>query len=285
MFFHSVRKKIFFYVDYMSLGRLLTGIFLLVCIFVPRVVSAASLTPPNIIELINVEREKFGLSLLTPNPLLEKAADEKGQAIFSEQKFTHNFGDRRFSQWIKDQNYQYSIVGENLAINFTASEPLFNAWLASPAHKKNIMHNDYREIGVSVQSGEWFGEETMIAVAIFAAPAVAAEQTVPSSPASQQTVPMSLLPEQFLSSNLSDNYLTSIAPLHTDENINRVAAVTLPAAFNKNKTAFQIYILLAVRLMIVYMSTMLLVMLAYLYSQSLATLNKKLTLLHKPQRN
>jgi len=133
------------------------------------------------------------------------------QAIFAAQKFSHNFGDKKFSQWIKEQGYQYAIVGENLAINFTASEPLLNAWLASPTHKKNILHQDYREIGVAVRTADWQGEEETLVVELFGAPPVLAEQLVPDTLEKQNSSTAILNPAQLITSNLAEQYLNNIA--------------------------------------------------------------------------
>ena len=38
--------------------------------------------------------------------------------------------------WIEKVGYDYQYAGENLAINFSDSKDVTNAWMASPLHKE-----------------------------------------------------------------------------------------------------------------------------------------------------
>ena len=138
------KQSIFYYIGKSLLILLIIGIFLLpvspqfdaggFIIEEFNIAYASEVTAGKIIDLTNQERMKYNLLELSANPALTQAAQQKAEAIFASQQFSHNFGAKKFSQWIKEQGYQYAIVGENLAINFTASEPLLNAWARmSPA--------------------------------------------------------------------------------------------------------------------------------------------------------
>lgn len=127
---------------------------------------ASSLSEINIIELTNKERVKTGASELTRNYLLDKAAKNKAQAIFDTQIFAHTIGQKKFSEWIKDTGYDYSYVGENLAIEFITSEGTIKAWLDSPTHKKNLLNPEFKEIGVAVERSLFNGKETTLVVQI-----------------------------------------------------------------------------------------------------------------------
>jgi len=150
---------------YYSLLPALIGIFLL-----PNLAFLASISGEKIIELTNKERLKNGLEIVTANQLLEKAAHEKGRAIFTSQTFQHNIDDRKFSSWIKDAGYKYFYAGENLAIDFVTNEGTIEAWLKSPTHKKNILNENFREIGVAILEGQFQGNNTTIIVQIFGSP-------------------------------------------------------------------------------------------------------------------
>lgn len=67
------------------------GVFLL-----PKFAFLSDITAENIVSLTNKEREKAGLEYLVPNAKLNKAAEMKAQAILKEQKFSHDFGERKF---------------------------------------------------------------------------------------------------------------------------------------------------------------------------------------------
>ncbi|MFA5359675.1 MAG: CAP domain-containing protein [Patescibacteria group bacterium] len=141
------------------------GIFLL-----PNLAYLSDITAENIINLTNQERQAAGLNTLTSNQLLTQAATAKGQAILESQNFSHNIDNKKFSSWIRDVGYNYSYVGENLAIDFTASEEIMKAWENSPLHKKNLLSPYYQEIGVATVDGKFQGQDTTIVVQIFGAP-------------------------------------------------------------------------------------------------------------------
>lgn len=151
----------------LSLLGLLMGIFLL-----PQIAYLSTITPEKLIELTNQERKAAGLNSLTANQLLTQAAILKGQAIIETNAFKHTINDKKFSAWIRDAGYNYSYVGENLAIDFTTSEGIIEAWENSPSHKKNLLNPYYQEIGISAIPGKFQGQDTVVVVQVFGAPAV-----------------------------------------------------------------------------------------------------------------
>ncbi len=148
-----------------SLWLVLLGIFLL-----PQIASLSTITDEKIIELTNETRSKAGLPALTANQLLTKAAYDKGQAILKSQKFQHTLDGNSFSYWIKTAGYEYNYAGENLAVDFMSSEGVVSAWLDSPTHKKNLLHDKFTEIGVAILEGEFQGRETTLVVQEFGTP-------------------------------------------------------------------------------------------------------------------
>jgi hypothetical protein len=154
--------KLFYFA---SLFAIVLGIFLL-----PKTAFMASITPDKIISLTNEERARAGLNELNVNDELTQAANAKAQAILASQIFDHTINDRKFSGWIKETGYQYTLVGENLAMDFMTSEGLMRAWMASPEHRANILENEYRDIGVGVAEGKFAGQNTIIVAQLFGAP-------------------------------------------------------------------------------------------------------------------
>lgn len=151
----------------LSLLGILVGIFLL-----PNLAYMAAITPENLIELTNRERLSAGLNALTTNQQLTEAAKAKGEAIIETQTFKHTINDKKFSGWVREAGYDYSYVGENLAIDFTTSEGVITAWENSPLHKKNLLSPFYQEIGLAAVNGEFQGQDTTVVVQIFGAPAI-----------------------------------------------------------------------------------------------------------------
>ena len=148
-----------------SLLVIVIGIFLL-----PKTAWLADVTPEKLIELTNQERLAAGLNTLTANQLLTKAAWEKAQEILRTQIFKHNINGRKFSDWIQAAGYNYSYVGENLAIDFVTSEGVIDAWNSSLLHRQNLLNSYYKEIGIAAIAGNFDGQETTVVVQIFGAP-------------------------------------------------------------------------------------------------------------------
>lgn len=160
----------------LSLLGALVGIFLL-----PLLAYSAAITPEEIIALTNRERQVAGLSALTANQLLTEAALAKGQAILASQTFKHNIDNKKFSAWVRETGYDYSYVGENLAIDFLNSQSIMEAWKNSALHKKNLLSPYYQEIGLAAVAGKFQGQDTTVVVQIFGSPAVVANQTLTST--------------------------------------------------------------------------------------------------------
>lgn len=223
----------------LSLIGILLGIFLL-----PNSAYMSEITPARIIDLTNQQRQDAGLNTLTANQLLTEAAILKGQAIFKAQTFSHTIGDRRFSTWVRDTGYNYSYVGENLAIDFVTSEGVLEAWDNSPLHKKNLLSPYYREIGVGALSGKFQGQETTVIVQIFGAPAVATAQALPPSSFNNFNVNSNLNfpelsladPQYYSAENLLTHAVSSQTSFPADLKLNLPAPAT---TFKANKFVVQ----------------------------------------------
>lgn len=150
---------------YGSLMIILLGIFIF-----PKSALMAEINPAELIELTNSERIKNNLNALSINLILTEIAYNKANDIIKHQIFQHNFNNKKFSDWIKDSGYQYSIVGENLAIDFNSSSGVFKAWLGSDSHKKNILNKEFTEIGMAVLKEKFDNAETVLVVQIFGSP-------------------------------------------------------------------------------------------------------------------
>jgi len=176
---------------------ILMGIFLL-----PKTAYLSTITPDNIIKLTNQERQELNLSNLTENTALNHAAEAKAKDLFKNQVFEHNIKERKFSQWIKDAGYEYSYVGENLAIDFVTSEGVIKAWLDSPTHRQNLLNERFSEIGIAVMENKFQNENTIIVVQIFGSPLVEknAELTLTETPDNLKTT---LSTENFLDNSQS----------------------------------------------------------------------------------
>ncbi len=122
----------------------------------------------DLINLTNQYRVNRGLKPLTPNARLTQAALNHANDIISKDYFDHTSPDgKKFSDWIKEVNYNYFYVGENLAIDFDNDSRAFQAWVESPGHLANIEKPQYQEIGVATVRGKMKGRMTTIMVQMF----------------------------------------------------------------------------------------------------------------------
>lgn len=163
--------------------NIIPGVFLLFVLFAfgpaPRAAAAAEITSVRLLQLTNDARGQNGLPPLQVNHRLTQAAFNKARDLLARGYFAHTTpDDKPFYQWIAEAGYNYLYAGENLAIDFTASEPLVSAWLASPTHRANIMNERYGETGLAVAAGKWQDHETIIAVQLFGT--AAAENNKPA---------------------------------------------------------------------------------------------------------
>jgi hypothetical protein len=192
----------------LSLLGILMGIFLL-----PNIAFLSTITPEKLIDLTNQERNLNGLYPLTANQLLTKAAILKANAIIETNTFKHTINDKKFSSWIQDAGYNYSYVGENLAIDFVNSESVIEAWKESPLHKKNLLSPYYQEIGIATIAGKFQSQDTIVVVQIFGAPAISSIAPSAQNLGSQLMNAKSALPEINL-----PNY----QPLQTENLLNNI---------------------------------------------------------------
>lgn len=101
----------------------------------------------EVLRLVNIERAKEGLSQLTTNSTLEKAAYIRSQEI--KQSFSHTRPNgSSFSSILKEMNISYQAAGENIAYGQKTPEAVVNAWMNSSGHRANIMSKNFNKLGV-----------------------------------------------------------------------------------------------------------------------------------------
>lgn len=129
---------------------------------------AAGVTPERVIILVNKERDGVALPDLKVDDQLSQAARDKVEDMFKNQYFQHTSPDGVTPWYWMDKNeYNYEAAGENLAISFNDAYNQHYSWMKSDRHRKNILSNQYRDIGVAVASGIYQGEQTTITVQMF----------------------------------------------------------------------------------------------------------------------
>ena len=102
----------------------------------------------KVIELVNSEREKAGLSPLAPEP--GSLADAtKIRAKEACESFSHTRPDgRSWGSALEDSGVSFRKAGENLAFGQPTPEEAVAAWMGSEGHRANIL-GDYTRTAVS----------------------------------------------------------------------------------------------------------------------------------------
>lgn len=127
--------------------------------------------PAIITSLTNQGRNENNIPTLKYNLVLEKAARNKVNDMIAHSYFAHyGPGGKKPWDWIREAGYQYEYAGENLAINYSDSVDVYNAWMNSPGHKANILNNNYTEIGVATAKTKINGKESVLVVQMFGQP-------------------------------------------------------------------------------------------------------------------
>lgn len=101
----------------------------------------------RVVDLVNAERAKEGLSPLTIDVKVQAAAQVRAKEC--EQYFSHTRPNgSSFATALREQGVTYRNAGENIAWGQRSPEEVMNAWMNSPGHRKNIMNPNFTTIGV-----------------------------------------------------------------------------------------------------------------------------------------
>lgn len=131
----------------------------------------SAILPAVIVDLTNDERDGGSLGTLHRNETLDRAAQMKAEDMARHGYFAHYSPDGVSPwHWFNQVSYNYVHAGENLAVHFTDSENVVEAWMESPTHRANIMNGNYTEIGVGTARGEYKGVPTVFVVQLFGTP-------------------------------------------------------------------------------------------------------------------
>lgn len=98
----------------------------------------------ELFELINTERINNNLTELQYDVTLEECAAIRAKE--ASQFWSHTRPDGQKWNTVALNYYR----GENLARGYNSAKEIFDAWMASQSHKDNILHKEYRKIGLSI---------------------------------------------------------------------------------------------------------------------------------------
>ncbi len=135
-------------------------------------------TETAIVQMTNAFRAEHKLGRVTPNPLLEAAAQAYAKVLAARKgELSHSIDGTTPATRIKAAGYAYCQIGENLAVAYDSSgfsalgyaRLTLNGWIGSPGHLRNLLLPEVTDIGVAVaRAGSY--DPRYVAVQVFARP-------------------------------------------------------------------------------------------------------------------
>ena len=110
-------------------------------------------------------------SALAISPVLTEAAQLKADDMAQKSYFAHTSPEGLTPwHWFDEVHYSYLYAGENLAVDFTDSDQVVEAWMNSPTHRANLLSDNFTQIGIAFANGTWQGRSTIFVVQDFGMP-------------------------------------------------------------------------------------------------------------------
>ena len=101
----------------------------------------------EILRLVNIERKSRGLSELTSDDKLDKAAAKRAKELTS--LYSHDRPDGSDCFTILDEfGISYFMAAENIAAGYATPKAVVEGWMNSPGHRANILTPGLKKLGV-----------------------------------------------------------------------------------------------------------------------------------------
>lgn len=134
----------------------------------------AAVVASSLVDLANEDRGSAGLGMLTVDARLQQAAQLKANDMVAKGYFAHVAPDGHDPwYWFGKAGYDFSAAGENLAVFYTDSAAVNDAWMHSPEHRANILNGTFTQIGIALADGMYEGQPATFVVQEFGTPAIA----------------------------------------------------------------------------------------------------------------
>ncbi|OGL35056.1 hypothetical protein A3F65_01805 [Candidatus Saccharibacteria bacterium RIFCSPHIGHO2_12_FULL_47_16b] len=136
---------------------------------------ADTMQPNRLIAQTNLERQQAQLPTLRFSAKLAAAAQTKADDMVSRNYWSHDTPDGS-PPWlfVARQSYGYNKLGENLAAGFNDETSTVAGWMASVAHRDNILDPGFSEVGFGVAESQNYssagGGPMTVVVAFYAQP-------------------------------------------------------------------------------------------------------------------
>ncbi|MBE9108354.1 CAP domain-containing protein [Nodosilinea sp. LEGE 07298] len=108
----------------------------------------------DLLRLVNTERQRVNAPPLTINDKLTAAAQRHAQDMATSQRMSHDGSDgSTMRSRIDATQYNWSNIGENVAMGQPTAAEVMSAWMNSPGHRRNILNPAFTELGVGYATG------------------------------------------------------------------------------------------------------------------------------------
>lgn len=117
-------------------------------------VSGLSAMEMEVVRLVNIERQKAGLSNLKASTELSNVARMKSKDMAVNNYFSHTsptYGSP--FEMMKSFGISYRTAGENIAKGYSSAQSVVNGWMNSQGHRDNILNSSFNTIGVGAYTG------------------------------------------------------------------------------------------------------------------------------------
>ena len=105
----------------------------------------------QVLDLVNAERTKRGISALTLDSNLSSVATKKSQDMVNKNYFDHTsptYGSP--FDMMKQFGISYRTAGEHIAKGQKTPQEVVTAWMNSEGHRKNILNPNFTNLGVGI---------------------------------------------------------------------------------------------------------------------------------------
>ncbi len=109
--------------------------------------SSADSVRSQILKLVNQARAEAGLKPLSSSSALNSAAQTRAQELSQLYSHKRPDGSSCFTV-LGEKGISYRTAGENIAVGYQTAQQVFNAWMNSEGHRKNILSEKFTQMGV-----------------------------------------------------------------------------------------------------------------------------------------
>ena len=111
----------------------------------------------QVVDLVNIERRKYGLQELSLSDKLSAVAREKSRDMQQNGYFSHTsptYGSP--FDMLRKFGIAYDTAGENIAMGYSTPQAVVSGWMNSAGHRANILNSSFTQRGVGMFDDQCF---------------------------------------------------------------------------------------------------------------------------------